>query len=324
MRGLLLVLSLFALAATVTKVTCITNEEFFNLSKDFATDIEVFDIAENDNDDVESDNVITLPGDPDDEVDFDYILKKLGMDFSNDSTVIKVSDIDEDDSDDVYSDDEITLPGDPDYEMDSPFSEDTTEIEEKTTNLWWRRKKHHRRHRRRPKTFGCKCHRGTCKCCLIKTFRVNLLFKKIKWTLRACLGVTHYPNRQSIMIHFTLQGRRLFNHVISLRNPPKLCFRVPMLPIAKVCLQIYNINIQRKHACVRLVGVLNILVKRFHVHLKLGCFSIPHLDADAFQLMLNSGDFLKFEPLDDAAPSRDLTKLFAGLQKSEMDEFELE
>ncbi len=48
------------------------------------SDIEVSDIAEDDNDEVDSDDVITLPGGPDDEVDFDYILMKLGMhDVSN-------------------------------------------------------------------------------------------------------------------------------------------------------------------------------------------------------------------------------------------------
>jgi len=58
------------------------------------------------------------------------------------------------------------------------------------------------------------------------------------------------------------------------------------------------------------------------VHLKLGCFKIPMLDADAFQLMLNNPDFLKIKPLDDA-PSHDLATLFRGLLESETDEYDI-
>jgi len=282
MRGLLLVLSLFALAATVTKVTCITNEEFFNLSKDFATDIEVFDIAENDNDDVESDDVITLPGGPDDEVDFDYILMKLGMHFSN----------------------------------------DTTGIEEKTTNLWWHHHHHHHHHHHTP-AFSCSCHRLSCKCCLHHTFRVNLWVHKIKYTLHACLEAAYLRSNMGFELTFTLNNRRLFHKEISLRHPPALCYGVPGLRrFARVCLELYDINLASKHICARLTGVIDLKFKKFRVHLKLGCFNIPMLDSDAFQLMLNNPDFLKIKPLDDA-PSHDLASLFRGLQESQTDEYDL-
>jgi hypothetical protein len=48
---------------------------------------------------------------------------------------------------------------------------------------------------------------------------------------------------------------------LSVRRPPALCFGVPGLrTFAKVCLQLYNINLSRKRICARLTGVLDLKV----------------------------------------------------------------
>ncbi|WAR29325.1 hypothetical protein MAR_002893, partial [Mya arenaria] len=77
----------------------------------------------------------------------------------------------------------------------------------------------------------------------------------------------------------------------TVKHPPTLCSGVPGLrTFARVCLEVYNVNLQTKHICVRLVGVLDLKIHKFKVHLKIACFRIPLIEAERVAQMLESRD----------------------------------
>ena len=54
---------------------------------------------------------------------------------------------------------------------------------------------------------------------------------------------------------------RPYLRFLTVRRPPRLCFKIPGLGrFARVCAEIYNVNLRRKSLCVRLSGELNLIV----------------------------------------------------------------
>ncbi|WAR29368.1 hypothetical protein MAR_002936 [Mya arenaria] len=178
-------------------------------------------------------------------------------------------------SDDVITDnadDVIDFPGGPDDDVDFDFLIDAMDISSIGDEIsemmeasqsshglsWWHHYHHHHNHS--PHRKICSCRHLYCKCCISHTFRINLIFKK-------------------------------FHFRFNLKHSPTLCFGVPGLrTFARVCLEVYNVNLQTKHICVRLVGVLDLKIHKFKVHLKIACFRIPLIEAERVAQMLESRD----------------------------------
>ncbi|XP_060561762.1 uncharacterized protein LOC132721472 [Ruditapes philippinarum] len=255
MRALILLCCAIVVAPARAKnldTGLITNAEFFELIKDYVTDIETEPYGDTESE-IEDDDVINLPGGPDDELDLEFLADKLGL---------------------------IKRPA------------ESSEIERHHHHHHHHHHQHHRFHRH--STFSCHCRHYSCKCCLHHTFKVNLIFHKVKFRLHACLQVAYLRRYHGFEITFTMNGRRLLHKEYSLRHPPSLCYGVPGLRrFAKICLQLYNINLSRKRICARLTGVLDLKFKKFRVHLKLGCFRIPIMDEEALTSLLNDKDFLQ-------------------------------
>ncbi|XP_045183711.2 uncharacterized protein LOC123542119 [Mercenaria mercenaria] len=225
------------LAYVVTRATCLTNAGFYEMVKDYVTDVEIIEPNEDSAsfDDVD-DDVLELPGGADDNLDIEFLMERLGE--QNDA--------------DYY-----------------------TAVEEQDQESL--------------KRGSCRCRRHYCKCCLSKTFKVKVWRRRLKFKLRACLKVAY--RRRGFEITFTINGHRLCHKRYSLKRGVSLCYRVPQFPAAKICLDIYNINLRRKRACARLTGKVKLGKKRFRVHLKLGCFRLPILDEGNMESPVGSSEY---------------------------------
>ena len=54
---------------------------------------------------------------------------------------------------------------------------------------------------------------------------------------------------------------RTITYIFTVKRPPKLCFKIPGLGrFARVCLEIYGVDLRRKRLCTRIVGELNLVV----------------------------------------------------------------
>ncbi|KAH3746702.1 uncharacterized protein LOC127848836 [Dreissena polymorpha] len=144
---------------------------------------------------------------------------------------------------------------------------------------------------------GCSCRRYSCGCCVGKSFRVKIWRKRIRFSFKGCITLTYLPRHTGFRLTITFNGRRVFKREISLRHPPRLCYGVPGLRwAAKVCLELYNINLAQRQVCARLVGRINLRIKKFRLRLKLGCFRIPIL-SEAMLAKITDDDRMDFGPM---------------------------
>ncbi|XP_060561761.1 uncharacterized protein LOC132721471 isoform X2 [Ruditapes philippinarum] len=228
MRSHLYVCGFLLLIYAVSNVASLTNAEFYDLVKDYITEtVQESNEESVSNDDI-NDDVIYLPGGPDDQVDIEGLMRQIGDSY-----------IDRDD--------------------------ETSIIE-------------YGKHRSVSRG-GCGCGRRYCQCCASKRFCVRAWRRRYSFTLRACVKVQLV--RRGFEVSFTLNGRRVLHRRYTLRTGISLCYRVPQFPAAKVCLNLYNINLRRRSMCARLTGKVNLWKKRFRVHLKLGCFRLRAFEEDS-------------------------------------------
>ncbi|XP_052785636.1 uncharacterized protein LOC128221195 [Mya arenaria] len=254
MRFSILLLSLSCvLALQVNIAECLTNRELFEIIKDYVDVVEE-DISSDDVITDNADDVIDFPGGPDDDVDFDFLIDAM----------------------------DISSIGDEISEM--------MEASQSSHGLsWWHHYHHHHNHS--PHRKICSCRHLYCKCCISHTFRINLIFKKFHFRFNPCVSFGYIPANYGFELTITFNDHRLFHKEISLKHSPTLCFGVPGLrTFARVCLEVYNVNLQTKHICVRLVGVLDLKIHKFKVHLKIACFRIPLIEAERVAQMLESRD----------------------------------
>ncbi|KAH3873151.1 uncharacterized protein LOC127868957 [Dreissena polymorpha] len=241
-------------------VTCFTNKDFLDMAIEYGAEIQKEDSLHDVNQN--NDDVIDLPGDQDDELDVEFLIKKFVITFSENGS-------------DIY-----------------------------LGNLG----------------SGCSCRRYTCNCCVRHTYRAKIFWKRVSFTFNGCVSVRYLPQNFGIRLTITFNGRILYNREVSLRHPPHLCFGVPGLRgFARICLQIYNVNFAQKSLCARLVGTIDLKLKKWSVHLNLGCFRIPILAEDHITALVGNADSRKltFEPFPQNAPDADvneLTELFRALR----------
>ncbi|WAR30163.1 hypothetical protein MAR_003731 [Mya arenaria] len=92
---------------------------------------------------------------------------------------------------------------------------------------------------------------------------------------------------------------------------PALCYGVPGLSIAKVCLDLYGLDMAQRKICAKVVGKLDIKVHEFKVNLDLGCVKIPILkDADSLYLGQAGADDVDMPYADVTKPADRLMSLF--------------
>lgn len=98
-------------------------------------------------------------------------------------------------------------------------------------------------------------------------------------------------------------------------HPPSLCYGVPPLrTFAKVCIEIYNVNLATKSLCVRAVGKIDIKIHSWSVHLNIACFRIPLASELELNKHLLNAD--NWELVDEVTHS-DHADDFIALQESE-------
>ncbi|WAR29852.1 hypothetical protein MAR_003420 [Mya arenaria] len=166
-------------------------------------------------------HVINLPGGPNNELDVEYLMEKMGL-------------------------------------LDDGESADSEE-EDSTLNPL----------QRLGARASCRCKKMSCTCCTTHTFSVKVVFRKIKFTL-------------------------------NVRRVPRLCYRVPGLKLASVCLELYGIDIAQRRLCAKLVGTVDLKVKKFRVNFKLGCVSIPILkNAEGLYLGQDGAEMQNDYPIND-------------------------
>ncbi|XP_012139149.2 uncharacterized protein LOC105662325 [Megachile rotundata] len=114
-----------------------------------------------------------------------------------------------------------------------------------------------------PHNAPCYCKNLTCNCC------ATLDIPKIV-NGKTCVAVTYLPQDLGIKILLTLDGKELFSQTISVRNPPPICIVIPYVPVGKVCVRVYDIEVvgYKVHMCVDLVA------PRVNYVLHFDCFEI--------------------------------------------------
>ncbi|XP_052785623.1 uncharacterized protein LOC128221189 [Mya arenaria] len=233
-------------------IASMTNYEFYQAVKPYIDDenVEYRGRAVADDDDV-----IYLPGGPNDEFDVEYVLERMGLlEIINDK-----------------SDEESRL---------NPLQ-------------------------RLGLHAGCKCQTSSCECSLSHTFS----FFFTKFTLKASVTVTYSAG--TFTLTFALNDHRLFSHAVNLKHMPALCYGVPGLSIAKVCLDLYGLDMAQRKICAKVVGKLDIKVHEFKVNLDLGCVKIPILkDADSLYLGQAGADDVDMPYADVTKPADRLMSLF--------------
>ncbi|WAR07730.1 hypothetical protein MAR_017688 [Mya arenaria] len=95
----------------------------------------------------------------------------------------------------------------------------------------------------------------------------------------------------------TVNGHTVYRKVVSIRNPPPFCVNnVPFLKhVANFCIQIYNVDLAKKSACVKVT--FKVFGKK--ISLKVGCFKIPHAmleGMDTADVSVDQGSALMFTP----------------------------
>lgn len=112
----------------------------------------------------------------------------------------------------------------------------------------------------------CNCAHQTCGCCA----DISILHQKHS----SCLNLRYLEQETGIDVEFTFDGHVVFHKTLSAKHPPEVCF--PVLGIAKACLDLYDLDIDRGvSGCARITFTAPFV----HLTLKLGCFRIPLSDA---------------------------------------------
>jgi len=122
------------------------------------------------------------------------------------------------------------------------------------------------------KMGSCKCHAGSCYCCASHKLKVG--WKKFEPT--ACFTIKHDNGND---FYFELKAgmnkkhtKKIVGEKIHLKDHFNKCFNAK---IAKMCVEVSDIDIAAKRMCVKLTGTINLIVKKFHFNWKFGCFTIP-------------------------------------------------
>ncbi|XP_052785526.1 uncharacterized protein LOC128221111 [Mya arenaria] len=177
-------------------IASMTNYEFYQAVKPYIDDenLKYRGIAVADDDDV-----IYLPGGPNDEFDVEYVLGRMGLleEISDEASSI------------------------------NPLQ-------------------------RLGLSANCGCHGTSCECSLSHTFS----FRGHTFTLKASMTATY--SGRTFTLTFALNDHRVFSHAVDLNHIPAICYPVPGLPVAKVCLQLYDLDIRQRKICAKIVGKLNI------------------------------------------------------------------
>ncbi|XP_052810633.1 uncharacterized protein LOC128238594 isoform X2 [Mya arenaria] len=76
----------------------------------------------------------------------------------------------------------------------------------------------------------------------------------------------------------TVNGHTVYKKEVSIRNPPPFCVNnIPFLKhVANFCIQIYDVDLAKKSACVKVSFKVKIGHFGKKISLKVGCFKIPH------------------------------------------------
>ncbi|CCD63887.1 DUF4773 domain-containing protein [Caenorhabditis elegans] len=117
---------------------------------------------------------------------------------------------------------------------------------------------------------GCACVHGNCACCLeisVPEFRHSV-----------CVNATYNPVSIGLDLSIGVDGH-YFSEEISLRNPPPVCFSLPIPGaehIAGVCVAFTKLDLDKKEKI--LSGCMDFEVELIHLRVltfKLGCFRMP-------------------------------------------------
>lgn len=136
---------------------------------------------------------------------------------------------------------------------------------------------------------GCSCSKTRCSCCTSKTFSARIMWKKVKARLSTCITIEYLNSDFGVRLTFVVNGRTMCRKEFSLRNPPGICYKVPGLgKFARVCAEIYDVNLARRSFCIRVAGVIDLKVKKWRFRIKLACLRIPRADYE--QLEVINGD----------------------------------
>ncbi|XP_052786195.1 uncharacterized protein LOC128221630 [Mya arenaria] len=114
-----------------------------------------------------------------------------------------------------------------------------------------------------------------------------------------CMTVGY--SRGTFTLAFALNNRQLFRRAVNLRRVPRLCYGVPGLKIARVCLELYGINIAQRRICAKIVGSLDIKIKKFRVNFNLGCVRIPILKNAEWLYLGQDGAEMQYQVNDGVA-----------------------
>ncbi|WAR07731.1 hypothetical protein MAR_017689 [Mya arenaria] len=80
------------------------------------------------------------------------------------------------------------------------------------------------------------------------------------------------------ILSVTVNGHTVYKKEVSIRNPPPFCVNnIPFLKhVANFCIQIYDVDLAKKSACVKVSFKVKIGHFGKKISLKVGCFKIPH------------------------------------------------
>ncbi|OQV16864.1 hypothetical protein BV898_09036 [Hypsibius exemplaris] len=115
---------------------------------------------------------------------------------------------------------------------------------------------------------GCYCFNDTCACCEhldIPRFHINDT---------GCIELVYLRKEIGISLLFLIDNVALINRTVSVHNPPPICYGVPKISMADVCVQFFSLDIQDKllSGCVRVVAQL----ADVEIYKKtIGCFRFP-------------------------------------------------
>ncbi|XP_048590470.1 uncharacterized protein LOC116605524 [Nematostella vectensis] len=115
----------------------------------------------------------------------------------------------------------------------------------------------------------CACHKAptpSCGCCA----RIKFHIWHFKIDNQACVSTSLLSSTPGLEIQVTWDGKAIFKKDITVKNPPPLCFDLPLIHAARACLVIDKISLEPHHhgACAELE------IKLFHTKkkFKIGCF----------------------------------------------------
>uniref|UniRef100_A0A1I7UY22 DUF4773 domain-containing protein n=1 Tax=Caenorhabditis tropicalis TaxID=1561998 RepID=A0A1I7UY22_9PELO len=117
---------------------------------------------------------------------------------------------------------------------------------------------------------GCECEHGNCACCVaisVPEFRHSV-----------CVNATYNPVSIGLDLSIGVDGH-YFSEEISLRNPPPICFSLPIPGaehVAGVCVAFTKLDLDKKAKI--LAGCMDFEVELIHLRVlsfHLGCFRMP-------------------------------------------------